>query len=141
MKLLNFATATIATIAVIASSTIQVAQAASACVSADECEAKATELGLADFYVGDFPTKGCFRKNGKAYFSGGSDEEMSTTGLDGEQKRIWCGGDSSNDLIPMDQLLPMGGSESSSSVAMAAGGVRMVVAAASVVGVMASLAI
>ena len=137
MQLLSFAT--IAVVIIAASSTFQKAQAARACVTADECEAKAEALGLDDFYVGDYPTKGCFRKNSKAFFSEGTGEEMSTTGLDGEQKRIWCEGESSNDLIPMDQLLPIGGSESS-----AAGGVpsfSVIVAAASIGGVVASLAL
>jgi hypothetical protein len=137
MQLLNFATIAVSIIA--ASSTFQTARAASACVTADECQAKAEALGLADFYVGDYPTKGCFRKNSKAFFSEGTEEEMSTTGLDGEQKRIWCEGDSSNDLVPMDQLLPVGGSESST-----AGGVpsfSVVAAAASIGGVVAAFAI
>lgn len=135
MKLL-----TIAAIAV--TTTLQMAHAASPCVTANECEAKAEELGIVDFYVGDFPSKGCFTKNNKAFFSEGTEEEMSSTGLDGQQKRIWCGGDSSNDLIPMDQLLPVGGSESSSSSAVAGGGLStfgIVVAAASFGGLLASL--
>jgi hypothetical protein len=102
---------------------IPTAQAATerACITADECEIKREQLGIADYYVGDFPTKGCFTKNDKAFFSEGTEEEMSTTDLAGEQSRIWCDGDSSNDLIPMDQLLPVEGGSSASSTSSSAG--------------------
>lgn len=134
MKLLNFTTIAIATIA--ASTTLRTAQAAKACVTADECKARSKALGIEDFYVGDFPSKGCFKKNDKAFFSEGTEDEMSATNLDGQQKRIWCEGDSSNDLIPMDQLLPIGGSESSAAGVSAF--TAVVLAATSFVGVAAA---
>ncbi|KAL3800290.1 hypothetical protein ACHAW5_009872 [Stephanodiscus triporus] len=43
-----------------------------------------------DLYVGDFPDKGCFMKNGHGYFgTGGTDEEMAAD-LAGVRERIWC---------------------------------------------------
>jgi hypothetical protein len=53
-------------------------------------------MGIEEFYVGAFPSRGCFSKNGVAYWSGGgSAEEISEVDLPGEQERIWCGGGSS----------------------------------------------
>mmetsp|Transcript_1379 Transcript_1379/g.3032 ORF Transcript_1379/g.3032 Transcript_1379/m.3032 type:complete len:694 (-) Transcript_1379:93-2174(-) len=61
------------------------------CLTEEECDAKRQEMNIASFYPGEFPTKGCFLKNERAYFSrGGSEEEISRADLPGVQKRIWC---------------------------------------------------
>jgi len=67
-----------------------------ACITRDECDERRSELGIDGFFVGTYPTKGCFSKNGVAYYSGGgSAEEVSRVDLPGEQERIWCGDSSS----------------------------------------------
>merc|ERR1712085_20632 len=55
-----------------------------------------TRMGLESFASGSYPTKGCFRKNGKAFFSPGMPQEMSELDLPGLQERIWCGGTESS---------------------------------------------
>ena len=48
-------------------------------------------MGIATFSAGNYPSKGCFKKNGNAYWgTGGSVEEMSIFDLAGVQERIWC---------------------------------------------------
>mmetsp|Transcript_31209 Transcript_31209/g.66023 ORF Transcript_31209/g.66023 Transcript_31209/m.66023 type:complete len:1031 (-) Transcript_31209:267-3359(-) len=61
-----------------------------ACLTRGECLTTARELGLTTFHSGDFPSKGCFRKNGKAFFSPGTLAEMSAEVLNGNRERIWC---------------------------------------------------
>ena len=60
------------------------------CMTKDECEEASKALNLEPFNVGDFPTKGCFQKNGQAFFSSGSTEAMSTDDLPGIQERVYC---------------------------------------------------
>lgn len=67
------------------------------CRTKEECKEAAGSIGITTFSalgVEDqqrVRTKGCFTKNGKAFFgSQGSDEEMSETELPGIQQRIWC---------------------------------------------------
>ncbi|EJK48083.1 hypothetical protein THAOC_33149 [Thalassiosira oceanica] len=67
-----------------------VADVSNFCFNAIECEETASELGFNRFQVGDFPTKGCFSKGDKAYFSLGGIDEMSSTDLPGVQDRIYC---------------------------------------------------
>jgi hypothetical protein len=62
------------------------------CASEQACGAESADQGLVDFHVGTFPTKGCFAKNGKAYFSPGTEAEMATHHLAGTQVRVYCGG-------------------------------------------------
>ncbi len=86
------------------------------------------------FYTSDnYPAKGCFSKNDKAFFSPGTDEEMTTTDLQGIQKRIWCDAvdsdemriddsdtearvsndvllDGTDGFVPIDSFLPVEGS-------------------------------
>jgi hypothetical protein len=62
-----------------------------ACITEDECDKRQAEMEFTDYRVGVFPTKGCFSKNGVAYWSNGTEEEMTTSALPGKQKRIWCG--------------------------------------------------
>ena len=59
-----------------------------ACVTEDECATAVLAMGIDDYRPGDWPTKGCFTKNGIAYFSIGSIEEMSTSSLPGIRERL-----------------------------------------------------
>ncbi|KAL3826360.1 hypothetical protein ACHAXA_003684 [Cyclostephanos tholiformis] len=64
-----------------------------ACATRDECDARRSDMNMTAFRVGNYPSKGCFAKNGIAYWSyGGDAEEMSFGDLPGEQERIWCAG-------------------------------------------------
>ena len=62
-----------------------------ACLTEKDCLAASMEMGMDIFLSSAFyQTKGCYTKNGKAFFSPGSKAEMSTTKLVGVQERIWC---------------------------------------------------
>ncbi|KAL9190868.1 hypothetical protein ACHAXT_000574 [Thalassiosira profunda] len=77
-----------------------------ACLTPETCKAASRSMGLDSFIVGNFPAtaKGCFAKNGRAYFSlGGSPEQMSTVRLAGVQKRIWCTADDALTAESIDQ--------------------------------------
>ena len=64
------------------------------CLSQEECDQKRQELGFSEFHVGEFPSKGCFYKNQKAFYGeGGTTEEMAAEFLPGLQERIWCKGE------------------------------------------------
>lgn len=56
-------------------------------------------MGISEgFYMsGDYQTKGCYYKNDKAFFSPGTEDQMTTTDLPGIQKRIWCDGADSDE--------------------------------------------
>lgn len=61
------------------------------CPTGAACRQRTEARGIADFYTGaDFATKGCFAKNGKAFWSPGTTEAMSTVDLTGVQERVWC---------------------------------------------------
>ena len=65
-----------------------------ACLTQGQCNNKRKEIGLTQFHIGSWTTKGCYSKNGKAFFStGGTTAQMSTTNLPGVLKRIWCSPD------------------------------------------------
>ena len=63
-----------------------------ACFTEESCLQKFLSMNTGGiFYVGDFPSKGCFLKNGIGYFgTGGTDEEMAEVVLTGILERIWC---------------------------------------------------
>lgn len=64
------------------------------CETREACDRKRAEMGIDSFLSGNFPTKGCFSKRERAYWSdGGTDEERSRTDLPGIQERILCNGD------------------------------------------------
>jgi len=64
------------------------------CTDEAACRAATAALGLSPFYASPrFATKGCYRKNGKAFFSPGTADEMATTELRGTQARVYCPGD------------------------------------------------
>lgn len=61
------------------------------CESEQACDERSQQLGLTRFEVGEFPSKGCFSKNGTAYWStGGTVEAEMREVLPGIQERIWC---------------------------------------------------
>jgi len=62
-----------------------------ACITQSKCDEERLEMGIATFSAGNYPSKGCFKKNGNAYWgTGGSVGEMSISDLAGVQERIWC---------------------------------------------------
>jgi hypothetical protein len=88
-----------------------------ACVTEEQCLEKFLTMNTGGvFYVNDFPSKGCFSKNGNGFFgTGGTDEEMAATVLTGVQVRIWCNGETASPTLtplqhPTDQ--PVTGSPS-----------------------------
>jgi hypothetical protein len=105
------------------------------CLTADECDDMREKMGITGgFYNNDeYTTKGCYFKNNKAFFSLGTEEEMTTTDLPGILTRIWCDNElqrvddqgmievkESNDVplegtdafIPVDSFLPTDDSNS-----------------------------
>ncbi|EJK48552.1 hypothetical protein THAOC_32639 [Thalassiosira oceanica] len=69
-------------------------EGAVACLTQDQCDTRRAKQGFRDdvYYVGDYETKGCFSKNGRAYFgTGGTVEAMAKESLAGVRTRIWCG--------------------------------------------------
>ena len=70
--------------------TTVVAERDTICLTKEACSTRARRIGIDVFLDGDYPTKGCYSKNGKSYWSAGSRAEMSTTNLPGVQKRIIC---------------------------------------------------
>lgn len=69
-------------------------EGAVACLTQRQCNARRTKQGYSNavYYVGDYETKGCFSKNGRAYFgTGGTVEAMAKEDLAGVRTRIWCG--------------------------------------------------
>mmetsp|Transcript_29640 Transcript_29640/g.62960 ORF Transcript_29640/g.62960 Transcript_29640/m.62960 type:complete len:867 (-) Transcript_29640:380-2980(-) len=61
-----------------------------ACLTKEDCDKRRQRNGIESFSVGNYPTKGCFAKKGKSYFSAGSLGDMSEPNLPGAQERIWC---------------------------------------------------
>merc|ERR1712087_416903 len=60
------------------------------CTTRQACNQKGSEMGFTRFSTGNFPTKGCFSKNDRVYWSDGSDDEISRPDLPGAQRRIRC---------------------------------------------------
>ena len=63
------------------------------CLTRGECESSSQEMGYDLFYVDEdnsYPTKGCWAKNGKVFFSVGTTSQMSTANHLGIQERILC---------------------------------------------------
>ncbi|KAL7544210.1 hypothetical protein ACHAWF_007590 [Thalassiosira exigua] len=61
------------------------------CITSKACKVRSQEMGMVEFRQGNFQTKGCFAKNGRAYFGlGGTRESMTIDALPGIRKRIWC---------------------------------------------------
>lgn len=62
------------------------------CATMEQCNDMRKMMGIEFGTYEDlnFPTKGCFYKGDKAYFSDGSYDEMATSDLPGEQNRIYC---------------------------------------------------
>ena len=75
-----------------------------ACTTQYQCDQKRSELGIATFVPGTFPTNGCFSKMGVnglvAYWSdGGGTEEISRAELPGIPERITCDGGASTAAV------------------------------------------
>jgi len=69
------------------------------CLTEEDCDKKRQEIGIINYYSSpDYRTKGCFMKNGKAYFSLGSMAEMSEGELPGLRERLWCGDSESSKI-------------------------------------------
>jgi len=74
------------------------------CLTESECDEARKEGGMDKFLSGDFPTHGCFKKSGKAYWGGGgSSEEISKEDLPGAQERIYCRGVSKRSSIVLSK--------------------------------------
>ena len=54
------------------------------CLTKQDCTTAANELGL-PLTVGNFPTKGCFKKKEMAFYSQGTEDKMSTVDLPGDK--------------------------------------------------------
>jgi len=66
---------------------------AAPCLTKEECRraSKARNIPNSQFHTDDsYATKGCYEKNGKAFFSKGTAEEMATVDLTGILERIFC---------------------------------------------------
>jgi len=68
-----------------------------ACVTEEQCRKKSETLGMTSFSTGNYPSKGCFAKNGRAFYSPGTLDEMLAALSSGNLNRIWCGGDGEED--------------------------------------------
>jgi len=60
-----------------------------ACLAEEDCAAAARRMGM-KFSAGLFPTSGCFSKQNRAYFSSGTEVDMTKADLPGAQERIYC---------------------------------------------------
>ena len=70
------------------------------CLTKQDCTTAANELGL-PLTVGNFPTKGCFKKKEMAFYSQGTEDKMSTVDLPGDKlQRVFC---NNNSLIQNDE--------------------------------------
>lgn len=72
---------------------LQHSHEANTCLTEIECDIQRLKLGFGRYYVGDYPTKGCFSKNGNAFWGeGGSVADKAKDDLGIYRKRIWCSG-------------------------------------------------
>ena len=74
------------------------------CTTPDQCLEQVFSLGtVGSLLVGDYPTKGCFSKNGNVYFGTGSvnEEELAEPDLPGLQQCIWCDNKEGDDDVPI----------------------------------------
>lgn len=63
------------------------------CLTQTECDSQRQAMGVANLYVDkndEYPTKGCFKKGENAFWSPGTDEEVTTADVVGVRERIWC---------------------------------------------------
>ena len=65
---------------------------AAVCLSSEECSKAFRSMNTGgDFFIGDFPDKGCFTKYEHGYYgTGGTDDEIAAIDLPGARERIWC---------------------------------------------------
>lgn len=102
---------TITLAAAVAAASISTSAGEITCTTLSACDEARQDLEIPVMYndLGrgedqKFPNKGCYQKNGKAFWSEGTYDEMSTTDLPELISRIWCEADS-NDFV--DNLLPV----------------------------------
>lgn len=60
------------------------------CQTESECKAKSKEMKMEFINSTMSPTKGCYSRNNKVFFSPGKEEEMTTTDLSGMKVRVYC---------------------------------------------------
>lgn len=61
-----------------------------ACLTKSQCDARRKELGIPTLDASpDYPSKGCFTKGNRAYWSAGSPAAMAEE-LPGQRERLWC---------------------------------------------------
>ena len=67
-------------------------ESAAVCLTWEECSKAFRSMNTGgNFFIGEFPDKGCFTKYEHGYWgTGGSDEEMAAPDLPGARERIWC---------------------------------------------------
>merc|ERR1711957_763408 len=66
---------------------------ADVCLTQVQCDARREQLGIEDrnYYVGNYPSYGCFQKNGKVYWGrGGTTAEKGQDPLPGVRERMYC---------------------------------------------------
>jgi len=66
---------------------------ADVCLTQAQCDARREQLGIEDrnYYVGNYPSYGCFQKNGKVYWGrGGTTAEKGQDPLPGVRERMYC---------------------------------------------------
>ena len=78
------------------------------CLSEQSCDARRKQLNIASFYSDTtYPSKGCFTKNGIAYWDGGGSlKDRTTADLSGSRKRLYCNanGSPSKSLVSKSNL-------------------------------------
>lgn len=57
------------------------------CLSRAACNEARTKLGLVHLFIGDYNSKGCYQKNGQAYWGKNGSEAEKTTELSGHKER------------------------------------------------------
>lgn len=60
------------------------------CLFEQDCEAVAIDWGMKFRADDNFATKGCFTKNGKAFFAPGTEAEMKMVNLSGTKEHLYC---------------------------------------------------
>ncbi|KAL9178366.1 hypothetical protein ACHAXT_000013 [Thalassiosira profunda] len=79
------------------------------CLTQWACQDRAGEVGAASFHVVQgAPTKGCTAKNGRVFWSPGTEEEMSTVEATGTSVRLWCDGHPEPSAAPSATTVPTG---------------------------------
>lgn len=71
------------------------------CMTSADCDAAAIKLGFNEGHSSEeFPSKGCYSKNGRAFWSDGTEEEKAVVQLPGVRERIFCPVDVPAVIVP-----------------------------------------